>query len=164
MASFMDECVAGRAQPQAVDDAVDAWHEGRGEGDLAAWLGLDAREAALWVRVPGLLPRLVARRRRLAGGGMADVAERARAFVGLDLPPTREGIVALLVAALGVGAGLGHDPCTLAREALALRLSSDIDGPGADGPQVDVDVVATTGVVVGPDAVAVVRLEPRFPS
>ncbi len=47
--TFVELFLAGRAQPEDVDDFVDLWHEGGDPRPLAEFLGLTQAEYARWV-------------------------------------------------------------------------------------------------------------------
>ena len=62
--TFIEQCLAGDIDPEAIDDFVDAWHDGAGPGvTLEDFLGMDATEYALWVERPGMLPSILAAHR-----------------------------------------------------------------------------------------------------
>jgi hypothetical protein len=62
--SFMGKCLAGEASPSDIDDFVDQWHEGSGEGSLRAFLGFTKEEYALWVEQPQSLDIILFARMR----------------------------------------------------------------------------------------------------
>lgn len=61
--TFLQRCLAGEASPSAIDDAVEAWHEGADERDLPAYLGMSDDEYWRWVKSPGALVEILAERR-----------------------------------------------------------------------------------------------------
>lgn len=67
--SFMDSLRAGSAQPSQIDDAVEAWHAGAGEGQtLEDFLGMTPSEYPEWMRDPGVLEAIVSHSQpRVAG-------------------------------------------------------------------------------------------------
>lgn len=69
--TFVEQVLAGNAAVDDVDDYVERWHAGEGEGSLADFLGLSSAEYDAWVNDAGALRRLLERRQ----GGL-----RATAF------------------------------------------------------------------------------------
>lgn len=58
--TFVDKCLAGDADLNEIDDFVEAWHGGAGEGlELDEFLGMTLDEYALWVERPSALPAIV---------------------------------------------------------------------------------------------------------
>ncbi len=53
--TFLDEVLEGRALWTDVDDWVDRWHEGRGDGELHEFLGMSWEEYRLWAEQPASL-------------------------------------------------------------------------------------------------------------
>lgn len=62
--SFLDLCLAGKARPDEIDDAVEAWHQGVGAGDLKDHLGMSSDQYWRWVSDPRQLTDILAERRR----------------------------------------------------------------------------------------------------
>ena len=148
--TFVGRCLRGEVQVEAVDDAVDAWHDGGNSSTLREHLGLDEREYALWVLQPDLLHRLVERRRRTPGGPGTAPTDPAATVGG------RDALVASLAALLGRARAMGLEPCAVARDAVEVALSEEIDGPGAR--TVRAVVTAVTAVAAGPGRVREVPL------
>jgi hypothetical protein len=69
--SFLQRCLAGETAPDAIDDAVEAWHEGGDERDLPAYLGMTEDEYWRWVRNPDELTAILAERSSMRPGGLA---------------------------------------------------------------------------------------------
>jgi len=65
--TFVQECVHGDATPSAIDDFVERWHAGEGEGTLAEYLGFTAAEYAAWVEDPDRLASILDAYRKKAG-------------------------------------------------------------------------------------------------
>lgn len=63
--TFMDRALAGEfANPEyALDDAIDTWHACGSGMELSAYLGMTRAEFREWVRDPGALDGIIARRR-----------------------------------------------------------------------------------------------------
>ena len=58
--TFVAKCLAGEADLDAIDDFVDAWHDGAGpELELREFLGMTPDEYALWVEQPGSLSAIL---------------------------------------------------------------------------------------------------------
>jgi len=67
METFLSEVLAGRAEPEAVDDWVEAWHEGEGLGmELHEYLGMTWDEYGDWARFPDSLSTIISTRRALS--------------------------------------------------------------------------------------------------
>lgn len=64
--SFMDRAVAGEIDCGAVDDYVDAWHDGDSAATLHDFLGFTEDEYGRWLRNSGELDVIVAERRQRA--------------------------------------------------------------------------------------------------
>jgi len=65
--TFVERCLEGTAQPDDVDDWVDAWHESaRGSEDLTLdeYLGFTPEEGAIWARYPRRLGEILENRRQ----------------------------------------------------------------------------------------------------
>jgi hypothetical protein len=60
--TFMDRYLAGEVPPEAIDDFVDAWHEGELTISLAEFLGLSDEEYWRWVKDANALPDIRAAR------------------------------------------------------------------------------------------------------
>jgi hypothetical protein len=80
-ATFLDECLRGRALLADVDDWVDRWHEASGAPygasiPLRDFLGLSQQEYAMWVEQPGSL-RFAAAARRAAPVGPSAMSVRS---------------------------------------------------------------------------------------
>lgn len=67
MTTFVDDVLAGRASLASVDDYVDRWHDGQGEGELATFLGLSTAEYDAWIADPKALEGVMAARRKPVG-------------------------------------------------------------------------------------------------
>ena len=68
-ATFIELCLAGRAQPEDIDDFVDAWHEGDSALELHEALGLTWDEYAQWVAQPDILPSILETHREAPARG-----------------------------------------------------------------------------------------------
>ena len=62
MPTFLELVQAGEADPEAIDDFVERWHEGEGGGSLREFLGFRAEEYAQWVHDPDALQTILATR------------------------------------------------------------------------------------------------------
>jgi hypothetical protein len=62
--SFVEGYLAGELGADAIDDFIDRWHAGEGQGDLAQYLGFTQSEYAAWVERPDALPRILEARRQ----------------------------------------------------------------------------------------------------
>lgn len=60
--TFMEQVLDGAVFADEIDDFVDAWHEGLGDTDLPAFLGMRDDEYALWVSSPDHLGTIIAAR------------------------------------------------------------------------------------------------------
>ena len=68
MKTFLSEVLAGRETEAAVDDWVEAWHTGDGEGlELHEYLGMTWDEYGDWARFPSSLSTIVHTRQQLEG-------------------------------------------------------------------------------------------------
>lgn len=83
IASFIDQCLAGGANEDAIDDFVDRWHEGGSGVPLWRFLGMTREEYGLWVENGDLLPAIVEAHRR--GLPVASAAQ----LLGADDPGLR---------------------------------------------------------------------------
>jgi len=54
--TFIEECLAGRARPEDIDDFVEAWHQDESDEPIDSFLGMTEDEYALWVEQPRALP------------------------------------------------------------------------------------------------------------
>lgn len=62
--SFIDQCLNGDVDPDAIDDFIDAWHGGAGgDEELYRYLGLAEDEYALWVERPESIHAILAAHR-----------------------------------------------------------------------------------------------------
>lgn len=61
--TFVEACLAGDIDLDAIEDWVKAWHEGEGGDSLPEFLGFTGEEYALWVEKPRSLPVLLASKR-----------------------------------------------------------------------------------------------------
>jgi hypothetical protein len=57
--NFLDQCLAGKATPDQIDDFIDRWHEAPGGRELDDFLGMTSEEYSLWLRVPDALPCII---------------------------------------------------------------------------------------------------------
>lgn len=90
MSNFIDMCVQGDVLLEEVDDFVDEWHEGAGNGvPLHTYLGMNRSEYSLWTVDPDVLPFVVAARRE-----KRDVAEVIEQFHALPLAARADGPLA----------------------------------------------------------------------
>jgi hypothetical protein len=60
--TFMEQYLADEVDAEAIDDFVDAWHEGEYAGSLAEFLGMSEDEYWRWVKDPDVLPEIRAER------------------------------------------------------------------------------------------------------
>lgn len=70
-ATFVGLCLAGRADPEEIDEFVDRWHEGDMAVALHEFLGMAWDEYALWVANPDRLPDILAAHRE--GRPLSDI-------------------------------------------------------------------------------------------
>jgi len=61
--TFIERCLAGEADLEDIDDAVDSWHESDGTEPISAFLGMTADEYAVWVERPSSLGYIIYARR-----------------------------------------------------------------------------------------------------
>jgi hypothetical protein len=61
--SFIQLCLEDDARPDEIDDYVDRWHDGEGDGSLAAFLGMTDAEYARWAEDPGSLDAILEARK-----------------------------------------------------------------------------------------------------
>lgn len=78
IATFVDECIAGRALVTDADDWVDDWHDAPDDSPvsdmpLAAYLGMNEGEYGLWVERPETLRFIIAGRKSGAGAEAAEM-------------------------------------------------------------------------------------------
>ncbi|TCT21548.1 hypothetical protein [Thiobaca trueperi] len=59
MSNFIEQCLAGLALPDDIDDFVDSWHDGDSKVSLHRYLGMSKSEYSLWVADPGVLPYII---------------------------------------------------------------------------------------------------------
>ena len=59
MSNFIEQCLAGLALPDDIDNFVDSWHEQEGDDSLHHFLGMTKREYSLWVADPDVLPYII---------------------------------------------------------------------------------------------------------
>jgi hypothetical protein len=64
--SFVDACVAGVVSADTIDDYVDRWHAGEGDGSLAEFLGFTEEEYASWVESPDEIDAILRKRKDAA--------------------------------------------------------------------------------------------------
>ena len=62
-ATFVEQCLDGIVDADAIDDFVARWHGGEGGGSLPDFLGFNDAEYALWVERPAFLPAIMASKR-----------------------------------------------------------------------------------------------------
>ena len=62
-ATFVEDCLAGRALPAEIDDHVERWHESDSSLGLHEFLGMTQEEYAWWVERPETLPAILDARR-----------------------------------------------------------------------------------------------------
>ena len=62
-ATFVDQCLEGVVDADAIDDFVARWHGGTGDESLAEFLGFSDAEYSLWVERPAFLPAILASKR-----------------------------------------------------------------------------------------------------
>lgn len=59
MNTFLEQARAGTVGAADVDDFVERWHEGEGEGTLREFLGLTVEEYGRWLREPSALNEII---------------------------------------------------------------------------------------------------------
>ena len=59
---FIQLALNGEVLPDEIDDFVDAWHEGTGEGELHEFLGMTLEEYSLWLSNPDFIEIIIAAR------------------------------------------------------------------------------------------------------
>ncbi|WP_107316338.1 hypothetical protein [Achromobacter xylosoxidans] len=65
MNDFIQKCISGDVLENEIDDFVDAWHEGDGEGlELHEYLGMTWEEYSIWATSPSILRYIIAARKR----------------------------------------------------------------------------------------------------
>jgi len=57
--NFVDQCLAGEALLEDIDNYVDDWHESNTEIELHEFLGMTEKEYSLWVVDPNILPFII---------------------------------------------------------------------------------------------------------
>ena len=62
-ATFVEQCLEGVVDANAIDGFVVRWHGGEGGDSLPDFLGLNDEEYALWVERPMFLPAILASKR-----------------------------------------------------------------------------------------------------
>jgi hypothetical protein len=62
--TFVDDYLAGVVAADAVDDYVDRWHAGEGDGTLPQFLGFTEDEYSSWVETPDALDGILGKYRR----------------------------------------------------------------------------------------------------
>ena len=62
--TFLEEYLAGAVSADVIDDYVDHWHAGEGDGTLAEFLGFTEDEYAWWVETPEALDVILNRHRQ----------------------------------------------------------------------------------------------------
>ena len=62
-ATFVEQCLDGIVDADAIDDFVVRWHGGEGGGSLPDFLGFNDEEFALWVERPAFLSAILASKR-----------------------------------------------------------------------------------------------------
>jgi hypothetical protein len=60
--TFVQACLAGQAQPDDIDDWVDAWHDGNSPESLQDFLGFIDEEFNTWVMTPSELHKILVQR------------------------------------------------------------------------------------------------------
>lgn len=102
---LLDLVMAGDVLISEIDDFIDRWHAGHGEGELHDFLGMTSDEYALWVGNSDMLGVICAARRRgqplveAVNDNIAELRLAARAANGLKLRDLqawlrRQGVVA----------------------------------------------------------------------
>ena len=61
--TFVEQCLEGVVDADAIDDFVVRWHGGEGGDSLPDFLGLNDEEYALWVERSAFLPAILASKR-----------------------------------------------------------------------------------------------------
>lgn len=59
MSNFIDMCRTGDAQPEDIDDFIDAWHDNPGAVPLYIFLGMTREEYSSWVENVASLPEIL---------------------------------------------------------------------------------------------------------
>lgn len=62
--TFVDDYLAGVVTAEAVDDYVDRWHAGEGDGTLPQFLGFTEDEYSCWVETPDAIDGILAKYRQ----------------------------------------------------------------------------------------------------
>lgn len=62
-APFIDLCLAGKVQPDDIDDFVAAWHDGASSKDIWDFLGMSRDEYGRWMQNPTTLTDILDERR-----------------------------------------------------------------------------------------------------
>ena len=62
-ATFVEQCLDGVVDADAIGDFIVRWHGGEGGGSLPDFLGFSDEEYALWVERPAFLPAILATKR-----------------------------------------------------------------------------------------------------
>ena len=61
--TFVEQCLAGEASIEEIDDFVDDWHAAPDGTELHEHLGMTRDEYSLWLRAPDALPCILKARR-----------------------------------------------------------------------------------------------------
>ena len=62
-ATFVEQCLDGVVDADAIGDLIVRWHGGEGGGSLPDFHGFNEEEYALWVERPAFLPAILASKR-----------------------------------------------------------------------------------------------------
>jgi hypothetical protein len=90
-ATFLDLYLAGKVQPDEIDDFVDRWHETPAGRELHDYLGMTPDEYSLWLRAPDALPYIAKARREMrplteiVAGKCRELRRGARAVAGPNI-------------------------------------------------------------------------------
>jgi hypothetical protein len=57
--TFIEQCLAGEAKADEIDNAIDHWHDGDSPLELYEFLGMTLDEYAKWIKNPGYLNQLI---------------------------------------------------------------------------------------------------------
>jgi hypothetical protein len=63
MSNFIELCLRGATSADAIDDFIDAWHDGEGRMPLHHYLGMTSLEYALWLKSPEKLQAIISSRK-----------------------------------------------------------------------------------------------------
>jgi len=103
--AFLDLLMSGEVLTSEIDNFIDGWHAGHGEGELHDFLGMTWDEYVLWVANPDMLGVICAARRRrqplalAVNDNIGELRLAARAadsvkLKGLEAWLRRQGVVA----------------------------------------------------------------------